>query len=110
MDSNVVLDFALFQLTPTRTRCIIFTKVPSFDILMCVFMSDSLYCIVFFLGRCELVVYCGGAGEKIASGLFDPFVSHLKFVKDEISKGGYSIKLLPPSLPAYWFSKPTFER
>ncbi|KAK4271495.1 hypothetical protein QN277_020185 [Acacia crassicarpa] len=79
MDSNAVLDFALFQLTPTRTRC-------------------------------ELVVFSGGAREKIASGLFDPFVSHLKFAKDEISKGGYSIKLLPPTLPALWFSKATFER
>lgn len=79
MDSKVILDYALFQLTPTRTRC-------------------------------ELVVFSGGAHEKIASGLFDPFVSHLKFAKDEISKGGYSIKLLPSSLPAPWFSKATFER
>ncbi|XP_028788763.1 COP1-interacting protein 7 [Neltuma alba] len=79
MDSKAVLDYALFQLTPTRTRC-------------------------------ELVVFSGGAHEKIASGLFDPFVSHLKFAKDEISKGGYSIKLLPPTLPALWFSKATFER
>ncbi|KAK7246555.1 hypothetical protein RIF29_41424 [Crotalaria pallida] len=79
MDSNSVLDYALFQLTPTRTRC-------------------------------ELVVFSGGRHEKIASGLFEPFVSHLKFVKDEISKGGYSIKLLPPTNNAFWFSKATFER
>ncbi|XP_057761695.1 COP1-interacting protein 7 isoform X1 [Arachis stenosperma] len=79
MDSKAVLDYALFQLTPTRTRC-------------------------------ELVVFCGGVREKIASGLFEPFVSHLKFVKDEISKGGYSIKLLPPNNSAFWFSKATFER
>ncbi|RDY04378.1 COP1-interacting protein 7 [Mucuna pruriens] len=83
MDSNsnskAVLDYALFQLTPTRTRC-------------------------------ELLVFSGGIHQKIASGLFEPFVSHLKFVKDEISKGGYSIKLLPPTNAAFWFTKPTFER
>ncbi|KAF1882402.1 hypothetical protein Lal_00039050 [Lupinus albus] len=79
MDSKAVLDYALFQLTPTRTRF-------------------------------ELVVFLGGKYEKIASGLFEPFVSHLKFVKDEISKGGYSIKLLPPNNSAFWFSKATFER
>ncbi|KAL2341928.1 hypothetical protein Fmac_009868 [Flemingia macrophylla] len=74
-----VLDYALFQLTPTRTRC-------------------------------ELLVFSGGVHQKIASGLFEPFVSHLKFVKDEISKGGYSIKLLPPTNAAFWFTKATFER
>ncbi|XLU49341.1 hypothetical protein S245_044155, partial [Arachis hypogaea] len=58
---------------------------------------------------CELVVFCGGVHKKIALGLFEPFVSHLKFVKDEISKGGYSIKLLPPNNSAFWFSKATFE-
>ncbi|KAI4299335.1 hypothetical protein L6164_032804 [Bauhinia variegata] len=79
MDSRAILDYALFQLTPTRTRC-------------------------------ELVVYSGAVNEKIASGLFEPFVAHLKFVKDEISKGGYSIKLFPPTKAAPWFSKATFER
>ncbi|KAI4296673.1 hypothetical protein L6164_036614 [Bauhinia variegata] len=79
MDSRAILDYALFQLTPTRTRC-------------------------------ELVVFSGAVNEKIASGLFEPFVAHLKFVKDEISKGGYSIKLLPPTKAAPWFSKATFER
>ncbi|PNX67894.1 cop1-interacting protein 7 [Trifolium pratense] len=79
MDSNTILDYALFQLTPTRTRF-------------------------------ELLVFNGTGREKIASGLFEPFISHLKFVKDEISKGGYSIRLLPPSNTAYWFSKSTFER
>lgn len=79
MDSKTILDYALFQLTPTRTRF-------------------------------ELLVFNGAVREKIASGLFEPFISHLKFVKDEISKGGYSIRLLPPSNTAFWFSKSTFER
>nr|KYP62957.1 hypothetical protein KK1_017518 [Cajanus cajan] len=79
MDSKAVLDYALFQLTPTRTRC-------------------------------ELLVFRGGVHQKIASGLFEPFLSHLKFVKDEISKGGYSIKLLPPTNASFWFTKATFER
>lgn len=63
-----------------------------------------------FLCRCELLVFCGGVHQKIASGLFEPFVSHLKFLKDEISKGGYSIKLLPPNHGGFWFTRATFER
>ncbi|KAG6641169.1 hypothetical protein CIPAW_09G054400 [Carya illinoinensis] len=79
MDSKARLDYALFQLTPTRTRC-------------------------------DLVVFSGGITEKLASGLFDPFVSHLKSLKDEISKGGYSIKLCPSAHAAPWFTKGTVER
>ncbi|CAN0852898.1 COP1-interacting protein 7 [Linum grandiflorum] len=79
MDSSVVLDYALFQLTPTRTRC-------------------------------DLIVFYGGKPEKLASGLFEPFVSHLEFARDENSKGGYSIKLCPPSRFAPWFTKSTFHR
>lgn len=60
--------------------------------------------------RCDLVIFCGGTQEKLASGLFQPFVSHLKFVKDEISKGGYSITLRPPAKDLSWFTKSTFER
>ncbi|RZC65410.1 hypothetical protein C5167_009096 [Papaver somniferum] len=52
MDSNVHLDYALFQLTPTRTR----------------------------------------------------------YAKEQIPKGGYSIKLCPPSSNSSWFSKGTLER
>ncbi|KAJ9136201.1 hypothetical protein P3X46_033302 [Hevea brasiliensis] len=74
-----LLDYALFQLTPTRTR---------FD----------------------LVLFSGGKTEKLASGLFEPFISHLKFAKDQICKGGYSIKLCPPTGNATWFTKATFER
>ncbi|WCJ32153.1 COP1-interacting protein 7 [Euphorbia peplus] len=80
MDSRCVLDHALFQLTPTRTRC-------------------------------DLVIFWGGGSEKLASGLLQPFLSHLKTAQDQISKGGYSISLRPP-LPsnAYWFTKPTLLR
>ncbi|XP_050286878.1 COP1-interacting protein 7 isoform X2 [Quercus robur] len=45
-----------------------------------------------------------------ASGLFEPFISHLKSAKDEIFKGGYSIKLRPPNHGAPWFTKATFQR
>ncbi|KAE8656565.1 hypothetical protein F3Y22_tig00117000pilonHSYRG00337 [Hibiscus syriacus] len=47
MDSSTILDHALFQLTPTRTR---------FD----------------------LVLFYEGKNEKLDSGLFEPFISHLK--------------------------------
>ncbi|KAF9683540.1 hypothetical protein SADUNF_Sadunf04G0024400 [Salix dunnii] len=79
MDSSTLLDYALFQLTPTRTRC-------------------------------DLVLFYGGKNEKLASGLFEPFVLHLQFIKDQISKVGYSIKLCPPAKNAPWFTKGTFER
>uniref|UniRef100_A0A1J3IVX0 COP1-interacting protein 7 n=1 Tax=Noccaea caerulescens TaxID=107243 RepID=A0A1J3IVX0_NOCCA len=79
MDSRAILDSALFQLTPTRTR---------FD----------------------LVLFCGSKKEKLASGIFEPFVSHLKFARDQISKGGYSISLHPPTSHSSWFTKSTFDR
>ncbi|KAG8364969.1 hypothetical protein BUALT_Bualt18G0053800 [Buddleja alternifolia] len=80
MDSTTLLDYALFQLTPTRTRC-------------------------------DLVIFAGKKNEKIASGLLEPFLSHLKSAKDQISRGGYSITLQPKT--AYsspWFTKATLER
>ncbi|CAN8240915.1 unnamed protein product [Cochlearia groenlandica] len=84
MDPRAILDSALFQLTPTRTR---------FD----------------------LVLFCGSKKEKLASGIFEPFVSHLRFARDQISKGGYSISLHPPpssssSRSSSWFTKSTFDR
>lgn len=60
--------------------------------------------------RCDLVIFYGGKSEKLASGLFQPFVSHLESLKDEISRGGYSITLRPPTKDAHWFTKPTFQR
>ncbi|CAA2995811.1 Hypothetical predicted protein [Olea europaea subsp. europaea] len=78
MDSKTLLDYALFQLTPTRTRC-------------------------------DLVVFSGKKNEKLASGLVEPFISHLKYAKDQIPKGGYSITLRPP-VDAPWFTKSTFHR
>ncbi|EPS66126.1 hypothetical protein M569_08650, partial [Genlisea aurea] len=80
IDSGSVLDYAVFQLTPTRTRC-------------------------------DLMIFDGKNSEKIASGLLDPFVSHLKSARDEISKGGYSITLRPHSShDDSWFTKATLER
>ncbi|KAG4960822.1 COP1-interacting protein 7 [Glycine soja] len=79
MDPYSRLDHALFQLTPTRTRC-------------------------------DLVVVGGGVSERLASGLLEPFLSHLKSAKDQISKGGYSITLRPPGEHAHWFTKATLQR
>ncbi|XP_076889321.1 COP1-interacting protein 7-like [Bidens hawaiensis] len=78
MDSKMRLDYALFQLTPTRTRC-------------------------------DLIICAGDCKEKLASGLLEPFISHLKFAKDEAAKGGYSITLSAPD-SASWFTKSTLER
>ncbi|OIT00444.1 PREDICTED: uncharacterized protein LOC109228956 [Nicotiana attenuata] len=79
MDSKTRLDYALFQLTPTRTRC-------------------------------DLVIYASNNSEKLASGLFEPFITHLKSAKDQISKGGYSITLRPSPTNASWFTKATLQR
>lgn len=79
MESRTRLDYALFQLTPTRTRC-------------------------------DLVIFAGKKNEKLATGLLDPFLSHLKSAKDQISKGGYSITLKPATTDVSWFTKATLER
>ncbi|KAJ1402727.1 hypothetical protein SESBI_27820 [Sesbania bispinosa] len=51
-----------------------------------------------------------GVSERLASGLLEPFLSHLKSAKDQISKGGYSITLRPPGVHAPWFTKATLQR
>ncbi|KAM0941890.1 hypothetical protein DsansV1_C15g0132421 [Dioscorea sansibarensis] len=80
MRSEVRLDSAVFQLTPTRTRC-------------------------------DLVIISNGKTEKVASGLLNPFLAHLKAAQDQIVKGGYSITLEPdPNKDAEWFTKGTIER
>ncbi|KAL1203066.1 COP1-interacting protein 7 [Cardamine amara subsp. amara] len=82
MDPRTRLDYALFQLTPTKTRC-------------------------------DLVIFSGGENEKLASGIFQPFVTHLKSVRDQISKGGYSVTLRPTSVAGAgvsWFTKVTLQR
>ncbi|XP_059283034.1 COP1-interacting protein 7 [Lycium ferocissimum] len=79
MDSRTRLDYALFQLTPTRTRC-------------------------------DLVIFAGNNSEKLATGLLEPFLIHLKSAKDQISKGGYSITLQPSPINASWFTKATLQR
>ncbi|KAL1127282.1 hypothetical protein V6Z11_A13G168400 [Gossypium hirsutum] len=79
MDLRTRLDYVLFQLTPTKTRC-------------------------------ELVIFAGKESEKLEPGLLDPFISHLKTAKDQISKGGYSITLRPVGLTPFWFTKATLQR
>lgn len=52
-----------------------------------------------------------GKKEKIASGLLNPFLSHLKAAQDQMAKGGYSIVLEPEGgSDATWFTKGTVER
>eukprot|EP00268_Persea_americana_P010905 TRINITY_DN1447_c0_g1_i1.p1 TRINITY_DN1447_c0_g1~~TRINITY_DN1447_c0_g1_i1.p1 ORF type:complete len:106 (-),score=21.88 TRINITY_DN1447_c0_g1_i1:334-651(-) len=49
--------------------------------------------------RCDLVIAANGNMEKIASGLLEPFLAHLKTARDQIAKEGYSITLKPPLHP-----------
>ncbi|KAL1330291.1 hypothetical protein HN51_047521 [Arachis hypogaea] len=61
--------------------------------------------------RFDLVIITNGKKEKVASGLLNPFLSHLKVAQDQISKGGYSIVLVPDcGSDAAWFTKGTVER
>lgn len=61
--------------------------------------------------RCDLVISANGKTEKIASGLLNPFLSHLKTAQEQMAKGGYSIILEPEfGSDAAWFTKSTVER
>ncbi|KAK6161255.1 hypothetical protein DH2020_004636 [Rehmannia glutinosa] len=80
MKPSTPLSSAVFQLTPTRTRC-------------------------------DLIIIANDKKEKLASGLLNPFLSHLKTAQDQIAKGGYSILLEPETdTDASWFTKATLER
>ncbi|GJY01247.1 hypothetical protein Tco_0359399 [Tanacetum coccineum] len=69
----------------------------------------SLLLFNFPILLCDLVICVADCKEKLASGLLEPFVAHLKYAKDQVSKGGYSIKLSAPD-SAFWFTKSTLER
>ncbi|GJY74893.1 protein STRUBBELIG-receptor family 8 [Tanacetum coccineum] len=59
--------------------------------------------------RCDLVICNGDWKEELAYGLLEPFVAHLKYAKDQLSKGGNSIKHSAPD-PAFWFTVQRFVR
>ncbi|KAK7391722.1 hypothetical protein VNO78_20141 [Psophocarpus tetragonolobus] len=62
--------------------------------------------------RFDLIINVDGKKEKIASGLLNPFLSHLKAAQNQMDKGGYSIVLEPPegNSDTSWFTKGTVER
>ncbi|KAK8684653.1 hypothetical protein V6N13_040669 [Hibiscus sabdariffa] len=61
--------------------------------------------------RCDLVISANRKTEKMASGLLNPFLAHLKTAQVQMSQGGYSIILKPESaIDASWFTKGTVER
>lgn len=77
--------------------------------------STRLDSIVFQLTptrtRCDLVITAHGESEKIASGLLNPFLAHLRAAQEQIGKGGYSIVLEPKrGSDSIWFTKGTVER
>lgn len=58
-----------------------------------------------------MVISANGKTEKIASGLLNPFLAHLKTAQEQMAKGGYSIILEPdPDSDVSWFTKGTVER
>ena len=61
--------------------------------------------------RCDLILSANGKSEKIASGLLNPFLAHLKTAQEQMARGGYSIILEPdPRSDRTWFTKGTMER
>lgn len=61
--------------------------------------------------RCDLFIIANGKKEKLASGLLNPFLAHLRTAQDQIAKGGYSVLLEPDAhVDASWFTKGTVER
>ncbi|TKY51912.1 hypothetical protein E2542_SST23432 [Spatholobus suberectus] len=61
--------------------------------------------------RFDLIITVNGKKEKIASGLLNSFLSHLKAAQDQMDKGGYSIVLEPEgNSDTTWFTKGTVER
>lgn len=66
---------------------------------------------LFVICRCDLVIFANGKTEKIASGLLNPFLAHLRAARDQMAKGGYSIILeTEAGCNATWFTKATVER
>lgn len=58
-----------------------------------------------------MVISANGKEEKIASGLLNPYLAHLKAAQEQMAKGGYSIVLEPESgSDDTWFTKDTIER
>ncbi|KAK2973875.1 hypothetical protein RJ640_013929 [Escallonia rubra] len=94
MKSSARLESVVFQLTPTRTSIL-----------------DQFGLALGHVERCDLFIIANEKKEKIASGLLNPFLAHLKTAEDQIAKGGYSILLEPdPDTNALWFTKGTVER
>ncbi|XP_073307300.1 uncharacterized protein [Primulina huaijiensis] len=74
-------------------------------------LSSAVFLLTPTRTRCDLIIISNDKKEKIASGLLNPFLSHLKTAQDQISKGGYSILLEPKNgSDAAWFTKATLER
>ncbi|KAJ0988504.1 hypothetical protein J5N97_006860 [Dioscorea zingiberensis] len=76
--------------------------------------SDTpLDCAVFQLSprrsRCELFVSSDGKSEKIASGFFKPFASHLRF-SEEQAQQSIKLEVGKQRNAVHWFNKGTLER
>ncbi|KAG6520415.1 hypothetical protein ZIOFF_017465 [Zingiber officinale] len=61
--------------------------------------------------RYELFVTWNGETEKLSSGFFKSFISHLKIAEEQIARESTSIKLeVETRNENLWFNKGTIER
>lgn len=76
------------------------------NLFSCEILKKAHFC------RYELFVTWNGETEKLASGFFQPFISHLKVAEEQIARGSTSIKLEVERSrnENSWFNKGTIER
>jgi hypothetical protein len=66
--------------------------------------------VCFSFDRCELFVSSNEQTEKLASGLIQPFVNHLKVLEAKASPVAQSSIRLEVEKSNTWFTKRTLER
>lgn len=85
----------------------------SFFLAISFFTIGSNYIVI--ICRCELFVSGNGKTEMVASGLWKPFITHLKVAEEQSAQKMESIRLEVESSSSAsdggtWFKKGTIER
>jgi len=76
-------------------------------------MLVCLVSVVYLCYRCELFVSSNEEREKLASGLIEPFVNHLRVIESQASKRDQSsvrLEVEQSENGESWFTRRTLER